>query len=238
MHPPDAFRVEAPQRIAHAKHVKQLHSMPTDILFPQKNEKALLEKAISHGYSTIFFVYDTLTKAITAPDIKEESINIKKAVLIKSQNKNKIIKEANQAHQKGIASFTETKNDLSTRFILEKTKVTGIINPENIHPKDHTHFRRSGLDQVSCKAAAKNKKFIITTLISLKQSKSPPKLLGRIRQNISLTKKYKVPYFITSSTQTPNEIKGANDIRALSYVLGMKSEQSKKADATIQKMVL
>lgn len=195
--------------------------MPTDILFPNRNEAALIASAKQCGYTDIILAYHSIENVLkdrlgwpTYP-----GTTIIPALFISSCKRNELLKNINAAHQKKLLSFVQAQEPELNRFILEKTSATGIVNLEYIHPNDHLHFRKSGLDQVLCNIAQKQKKVIITTLQALKASENRPKILGRIMQNISFCQKYHVQYILVSGARDSYEIKGAHDIKSLVSVL-------------------
>ena len=116
----------------------------------------------------------------------------------------------------------KAKNPEFNRFVVEKTNAS-IVDIEYTHPKDHLHFRRSGLDQVLCKAAGVKNSFFssLNTLLSL-NSEEQGKILGRIKQNAHFCAKYKVRYALCSFAHDPLEMKGAHDLKALWKSLGIK----------------
>ena len=116
-------------------------------------------------------------------------------VIIKEQNKKKLMNEIKK-NRKLFTIFIPSTEPL-LRFALEKTNVDAVMGMEKIHPKEHTHYVRSGLDQVLCKIAAAKGKTIVFDFNEISESKNLGKLLARIRLNIKLCKKYKVKMLFT-----------------------------------------
>ncbi len=158
------------------------------------------------GYSTLIFA---------SPDgeFATSSGNIKHALLITSSKKDDVVRAVARAQREKILTIVRAHDDDFNRFVVEKTAADFLLDPEHFHKTDHLHFRRSGLDQVLCAAAAKNKKTILSSL------PSNSIILGRMVQNMMLCKKYGVDYQIVSLAQHPLEMKGAHDVKALMKTL-------------------
>tara|TARA_Y100000310_G_scaffold216983_1_gene218066 strand:- start:28 stop:492 length:465 start_codon:yes stop_codon:yes gene_type:complete len=118
-------------------------------------------------------------------------------VLLKEQNKKKLLSETHKNKKKGLLVVFEPATEEILRFALEKTAVDMVVNVENIHPKDHTHYVRSGLDQVLGKIAAAKGKLIMFDFNNLVKSNNLSKIMARMRLNIKLCKKYKVKMLLT-----------------------------------------
>ena len=106
------------------------------------------------------------------------------------RNKQLLLKKARAAHSKAIVYRAHSEELL--RFALEKTDIPMVIGMEKLHPKDHTHYVRSGLDQVLCKIAAQRHKTIGFDLMDILNSTDRGRLLARIRFNLRLCRKYQV----------------------------------------------
>ena len=118
-------------------------------------------------------------------------------VLLKEQNKKTLLKKVNAAKKKNLLVVFEPASEDLLRFALEKTAVDMVVGMEKINPKDHTHYPRSGLDQVTCKIAALKGKTILFNLNDVSNSVNKGKLIARMRLNIRLCKKYKVKMLFT-----------------------------------------
>ena len=110
------------------------------------------------------------------------------------------------------------KNNLE---ILKNKKVNVLLSPEKGVTKDNLHYRNSGLNQVSCKLAAKNKIAIGIPFRDILESKDRERLIGRIMQNVKLCKKYKVKIIMGSFAKDKYELRGAKDLEAFGRVLGI-----------------
>ena len=106
------------------------------------------------------------------------------------RNKQLLLKKARTAHSKTI--LYQAPSEELLRFALEKTNVHIVTGMEKLHPKDHTHYVRSGLDQVLCKIATQHHKTIGFDFMDILNSADRGRLMARIRFNLKLCRKYKV----------------------------------------------
>jgi len=138
--------------------------------------------------------------------------------LLEENNPEKLRKKALLEKQKGKFVIAKPKREELLRFILEKTVVDLVYCLEMIHPSDSVHYVRGGLDQVLCQIAAAKGKMIGFSFSSLLHS-SDGKLLGRMKQNIKLCKKYKVKMFFGNFSTYPSELRSKKDLAAFQRVL-------------------
>jgi RNase P/RNase MRP subunit p30 len=185
-------------------------------VFGNGNEKKFIQMAEKLGYKQLIVLYPSISELKKSSSIKS-NLSIKRALLIDTANKNKVITLIKEAKKATYLSFVIAQNPKFDRFIVERTDATGIVNVEFVHPKDHLHFRRSGLDQVICRFAHKNKKVIASSFSQLLKDKR--NILGRVAQNKRLCKKYKVDYIIGSFATTPLEMIGLYEKNALLRML-------------------
>ena len=108
-----------------------------------------------------------------------------------------------------------SQSEAQVRSALESRKTQILVDPHNNLEKDYMHSRRSGLDQVCCKLAKKNKISIVISYSSIKNSKDRPLTLGKIAQNLRLCKKYKVPIILASFASKKEEVIDLNNFKSL-----------------------
>lgn len=109
------------------------------------------------------------------------------------------------------------------REILKNKRVNILLNPANRVVKDSLHFRNSGLDQISCRLAAKNKTAIGFSFneILKKEGMERAELIGRIMQNVKLCRKYKVKMILGSFASTKDGLRDAKDLQAFGRLIGI-----------------
>ena len=106
------------------------------------------------------------------------------------------------------------------RYALEKSNVKLIYGMELINPKDSVHFVRGGLDQITCKIAAKNDKIIGFSFSDILNAKNRPRLMARMIANIKLCKKYKVKTYFGNFSSTKLDQRAAKDLQTFCRMLG------------------
>lgn len=133
----------------------------------------------------------------------------------------KKINEEKKKNSNRLIGITGIDDELN-RKILEKEKVD-IFVPSLAFRKDFSKQRDSGFNQVLAKIAKKNEIIIGVNLDEVINSnkKEKAKILGRIKQNISLCKKNKLKI-----TFVGNYVR-CQDLKALGNVLGMPTDMPK-----------
>ena len=117
--------------------------------------------------------------------------------------------------------------DTVNRSAVENKSVDILMHPEKDRPKDFMKSRNSGLNQVLCKLAFKNKVaigFDFNFLLDAKETLRPY-ILGRMKLNVTLCNKYKVKMYVCNSCK--NE-RSNSDLEAFGRILGMKKFEVKK----------
>ena len=84
-----------------------------------------------------------------------------------------------------------SKDEKIIRKLVEHKKIYGIVDIESDKGPDHTHYRRSNMNQVIAKLIKENNKTYFINFSSILHAKNKAKLLGRIQQNVILCNKYK-----------------------------------------------
>lgn len=181
-------------------------SMAMDIVFPSGNEMELAELEKKLGCPGILMLYD-FGKTIPKMDF---SLNVRFGIVCRPSEVQKARKQCD---------FVAVRS--SDRSVIEKFKPDMIFDFENEDHKDGLHARKSGLNHVLCSIMAKNRIVMGISFRSLLLAGQRPRLLGRMMQNVSLCKKYKVGMILASFAQAPYELRNPKDLDALSRVLGI-----------------
>lgn len=119
-------------------------------------------------------------------------------------------------------------NDELNRKILTSRNATILLNPES-NIKDSIKQVNSGLNQVLCELASKNKIDIAFSLDRLQNTSLIPKIM----QNIRLCRKYRVRMLFFTLAESKYELRSARDLVSLLTVLGMTPLEAKYALAGI-----
>ena len=117
------------------------------------------------------------------------------------------------------------------REILSSKNIDILVSPEKNRKEDFLHHRNSGLNQVLCTLAKKNKVAIAFSFNEILKSKDVEraKIIGRMQQNIRLCRKYKVDMIIASFANDKYEMRSLNDLKSFARVIGMNSQEVKKS---------
>lgn len=158
-----------------------------------------------------------LQEKISKLEIKE-ALFLDDIVILKSETKGDLIKEIKSAKGKKFLIF-KPKTEEMLRFALEKTNVNLVYGLEQINPKDSMHYLKAGLDQIIAKIAFENDKMIGFAFSEILNSKIQGRLLGRIRHNMKLCKKFKVNYILGSFATKESELRSRKDLDALKRIL-------------------
>lgn len=183
-----------------------------DIVFPDGNEAAFASMATNLGITKLIFAYKDKKQFYT----KKSSIPYENA----------LITEPRKLHgHKDKYTICPASRDAIERG------ATVTYDFEQLEPKDHTHYRRSGLNHILCKlATTKNVRigYSVSTLLKTTSQKRSV-VLGRIMQNIRLCQKYNTPMKIASFATDPYQLRSPAELTALFSQLGMQPHHLKKA---------
>ena len=128
----------------------------------------------------------------------------------------------NDFNKIGLVISSGAAND---RKLIEANKVKILVDPHVNPLKDNFHFRSSGLDQVMCKLANKNNIAIGFSLSSLIN----PLLLGRMKQNIRLCRKYGVKMKFFTFAKNKYELRNREDLLGFLRAFGMTGKEAKES---------
>jgi len=180
-----------------------------DIVFPSGNENALAQMAKRLGISKLIFVYQKKNQFFTGKlDVEYDNALATSANAIKP----------------GITICQ------GSREAIERG-ATYAYGFEEEFRKDHTHYRKSGLNHIMCKLAAEKNvaiTFPFSTILSLRGAKRSIHL-GRIMQNIRLCQKYHTPMKIASFAHEPYQLRAPHELAAFFVQLGMHPRDATQA---------
>lgn len=190
--------------------------MSTDIVLPKNNEAEFIEVAAKLGIKKLYFLYDfddyneeKIQKKLES--INNKKINIEIGLIANQKNLNKSAK---------MSRFLVAKSSEKDRAFIESKKIKIIYGFEESSKKDYMHQRASGLNHILCELAAKNNVAIGFSYSLLVNNKNTAVILGRMIQNLSLCRKYKVDNIIASFSSNPFELRAYHDVASLFKLLG------------------
>lgn len=178
-----------------------------DIVFPKNNEEALIKTAKALATKELLFVY--AEKDYKEWQGEEKGIKIKTAVLVSP-------KDARDAKKKYPLIFVKSDRE-TERWVVEHAQPFLLYSFEWHERKDFMHHRNAGLTDVLAKQMAEEKVaygFPVGELISAPKELQPI-LLGRMRQNVMIAKKYKVEIILASFASDPLLMRNVRDVEGL-----------------------
>ena len=202
--------------------------MFTDIVLPNNNEAEFIEIALRLGIKKLYFLYDFDGHDEEKTNKKLESIKHYKNISIEIGF---IVNQKNLSKAAKYSRLLVVRSSDKGRFFIESKKIKIIYGFEEIHKRDHLHQRASGLNHVICNMAKKNNVALGFSYSSLfnKSGAESSLLIGKMMQNISLCKKYKVKTVIGSFSENPFGLRSPHDIMSLFTMLGMYGKYIKDA---------
>lgn len=117
------------------------------------------------------------------------------------------------------------------RKLVESKKVKILVDPHVNSLRDNLHFRSSGLNQIICKLMNKNNILLGISLENIKDGV----MLGRVKQNIKLCRKYKVKILFFSFAKSKYEMRAREDMISFLRAIGMNGKEAKEALSYLSK---
>ena len=117
--------------------------------------------------------------------------------------------------------ISEIPSDKEARAQVENKNIDILFNLENNQREDFLHQRNSGLNHIFCKLAKEKNIHFGISLSNLlnKKPKLLSKILGRIRQNLRLCRKYKIKTVFASFTDSPLDLRSPQDMHSFFNIL-------------------
>ncbi len=200
-----------------------------DFVFPGNKQEEFVSMALKLGYSGLYFCYDTKEIASLSGKIDSDiadlmknnpGFEIKKAAFVTNEA------DIQKMRKKGFFVIFQNQKETNTRSVVERSKPDIISNLE-FQSHDFIHHRSSGINQVIAQIMKKNNVSYGISLSLLFSTKYKPEILGRIKQNISFSRKYKLNAFCGSFASDPYSMRGCVDVISLLIILGASSREAK-----------
>ncbi len=128
-------------------------------------------------------------------------------------------------------SLNIVQGGLLNREILEQKQVDVLVAPEFGREKEFLHHRNSGLNHVLCQLAHKNNITIAFDISSLlhKKGRYRSLILGQMRQNVMLCRKYKVRMLLSMFARSEWDQRSSFELEEFGILLGMTLKEAKQA---------
>lgn len=178
-----------------------------DIVFPKNNEEAFIKTALALGTKELIFLYPFST--YQQKEWNEKGLTIKTGILA-------LPKQVRDARKKAAIVVVKAagETDLHT---LEHFPPAIMYGFEFSERKDFMHHRNSGMNHMhAAMMAEKNVMygFPVAALVNAEE-KFKGEIVGRLRQNIALTQKYKVKVVLASFATDPMDMRNGKDVWCL-----------------------
>ena len=201
--------------------------MFTEIVLPNDNEQEFIDIALKLNIKKLYFLYNfdeydknKIQEKIDSAENKK--INLQIGLIVNQKNINKALQQS---------KLLVAKSSDKDRLFIESKKIKLIYGFEEIHKKDFLHQRASGLNHIICELASKNNVDIGFSYSSLfnKNHTYASQLIGRMMQNISLCRKYKVKTIIGCFSNNPFHLRSPHDLISLFTLSGMNIKNTKES---------
>jgi hypothetical protein len=133
------------------------------------------------------------------------------------------VKQGYKADNMLISNNGERKN-------FESKQIKLFYDLENRDERDFIHQRNSGLNQILAKIAHDKNKIIAFNFSTILNSEPEKRaqILGRMKQNVKLCRKYKVKMFVGTFANNPYELRGKYELKAFAFMIGMNPKEIKE----------
>lgn len=185
-----------------------------DIIIPTNNEEILLNRCISMGIREVILAYKKITNDLLIKLKKLQKlykINIKYGIIINSKKSSNYMLRIKRQYPDLIIIINYEPNKDIIRNIIERVSDIYIYNIEFDKRVDFIHQRNSGINHILAKIISKNNISLIINFNNyiLSSKKDQARILGRIKQNLLLAKKFSFNYNVKSFANYPYEIKSS-----------------------------
>ena len=192
--------------------------MNLDVVIANKNIKKLITAVKKYEYTDAIVLVKSLPKEFN--DIKKKNPEIKLGVLFEPKSLSDFDKL--KKYKESAIILGKATDEKLLRRILEHKKINGFVGVEDEKKREHTHYRRSNMNQVLAKIAKENNKTYYVDFGMLLNSKKKSKLIGRVMQNVKFLRKYRAKMSIASFSENENGIRLEDNLASVAKVLGVR----------------
>ena len=170
----------------------------------------------------------------------DPSLQMMRGALITPKTPDSVQKMARSALETADLVLVAGGDEEINRAASECWEVDVICHPERVSGKDPLDQKNSGIDDVMARFMAERGIAIEICLSELLSCYGVVRaqLMGRMRQNIMLAKKYKTPIIITSGARDRFGMRAPQDLCSLGITLGMDPGMAKKAVSDYPAMLI
>jgi RNase P/RNase MRP subunit p30 len=211
--------------------------MFTDIVLPNENERDFIALAERLGIKALCFCYYFMPK--TDPKQYQERLKKLQEKTDITLSMGFITKLSDTMKARKFADLLLVKASPESRETIEKKEVDCIYELENGPKPDKMHYANAGLNQVLAVIAKDNTTIITFSFSMLLNADSLRRatVMGRIRQNIRICRKYKVATAFASFARMPYEMRPEHDFMNLGTALGMHPKDAQTAVSSVSRKI-
>lgn len=162
---------------------------------------------------------------------RKADIEILVGAEITAKTKKEISKEARASLEYADIILANGGSSNVNRSVSECWEVDILCNPEGGVEKDFSDYKNSGVDHIIAKLMAE--KFIALEInfseILNSYGVLRSQILGRMKQNLILAKKYNVPVILASGARDKFAMRSPRELMAIGISFGMKERDAKKS---------
>lgn len=185
-----------------------------DVCFPKNNEKEFIDMAIKLGTDALIFVYEFKDNK----DLDEKRRKILEIKNIKA-DLGILVNEKTVEKLQNFDDYVFSKTPIKS--LIEHKKTYILYDFELQEKSDFLHHRNAGLNQVFCAIMNEKEKILGVSFSTLLNAYNKSVILGRMKQNVMLAKKYKVKIHVLSFAKKPYELRATHELNAFGKILGV-----------------
>lgn len=186
--------------------------MRFDLLIPKNNEKELLLRAKELGWEKVIFLKEFKSKE-EVNQYRETWKDVGLLVKVTSRKDLYIIDKLRNSVDVVVA--VSDGSEEVNRIIVEAKKIDYVFGLETASGRDHTHYRRGGVNQVVARFMHENGQKYGMSFSRYLDEEKRALLFGRWKFNAKILKKFKVPVEVFSFTSNVWEVRSADALLAI-----------------------
>jgi RNase P/RNase MRP subunit p30 len=133
-------------------------------------------------------------------------------ILISNPNSRKVLAQARDARKMDLQVIFQPRDESQLLFAVENKDIQVLIGLESLFSSDSLFQVRSGLDTFLCRQLASHDKKLAFSFSDLINSGSQAKVMARMRFNLKLCRKYKIPIIFSSFARSREEMRSRKDL--------------------------
>jgi len=185
-----------------------------DLIIPKDNEKELASRAAELNREKVIF----LKEFKDTQEAKRYTSTIKGLLITSKKDLVKV--RALKQHVDSVVVVSDA-SEAFNRAVVETKGIDYVFNLASSMGRDHTHYRRGGVNQVIAKLMVENgiKYGISFSRFLAEEQRRRIVLLGRWIFNAKIFKKYGVPVEVFSMASLPDDIRSADALGVFERII-------------------